>query len=130
MFVEGMCFVMKSYKFNPEKKRKTLGEKQIIQQGELAKIIAKRAGVPQRDTYEVLKAFPEIVIEYSLKGYVVNIDRFGNFYLKDVLVPSYSYKEKVGTGMKKRYTLKYKPAKYLATEINDLLLGEEEEVDE
>jgi nucleoid DNA-binding protein len=95
--------------------------KETIQVGELSKLVARRAGVTIEDTRNVLRALPSVIIELIIQGFFVNIDRLGTFYLRELNMPTYSYKEKKGTGYQKRYSFSFhKPkdiSKYINTEI-------------
>lgn len=115
-----------TYKFDPSRKRKEINGQQVVQQGELAKMVARRAGLRQADVFEMLKELPEIIKELVVEGYIVSIDHFGNFFIRSVSVPSYSYKNRVGTGMKRTYSFAFKRAKDVGTEINELLRKKEE----
>ena len=99
----------------------------IIQQGEFAKILAQKAGVNQADALACVQELPRALRDLTVQGYAVNFDNFGNFYIKKIRVPSYSYKRKVDTGMKDSYSFVFRKVATFATEINDILLGREKE---
>lgn len=115
------------YKLDPNKSRRKMQGMPIIQQGELSRMLAQRAGVRHEDALACLRELPCVLRDLTVKGYAVNFENFGNFYIKKVQVPSYSYKRKVPTGMKERYNFTFKKVKAFATEINDILLGREKE---
>lgn len=115
------------YKLDPNRSRRMMQGKPIIQQGEFAKILAQKAGVNQADALACVQAFPRALRDLTVQGYVVNLDNFGNFFIRKIKVPSYSYKRKVGTGMKDAYAFVFRKVKAFATEINDILLGREKD---
>lgn len=119
-----------AYKLDPSRKRKEIDGQQVIQQGELAKLVGNRAGVSHQNAFLVIKELPEIIKELVVKGYIVSIDNFGNFFVREIKVPSYSYKQKKSTGWKKSYSFAFKRAAVVGREINNIMLGREREEDE
>ena len=102
-----------------EQQRNQWFGRETIHIGELSRMVARRAGVTIADTAAVLRALPAVLIELIVEGYFVNIDRLGTFYLRELNMPTYSFKQKKGTGYKKRYSFSFHKPKYISKYINE-----------
>lgn len=101
-----------------EKSRKQLKGMDVIPISDVAKLVARRSGITSEQARKCLSVLGEIIIELVMQGYCVTIFNLGSFFLRKLSMPSYSIKEKRGTGYKTRWSLTFKKPYSVSKDIN------------
>ena len=110
-------------KTDKEKNRRVHYGHEGVFHTELAKLVAKKAGVSQEKTLLVIKALPLVIVELVIQGYSVVWENFGTFYLRSLKMPGFSRK----TGAKERsdcYSFAFKRNPKVSKEINERMKEE------
>lgn len=98
---------------------------------DIVALIASDAGIAKKDAEVILNSTFEIIGQCLMKGYDVNIPKFGKFKLKYVkpkpertgmLNP---FKSEIGTlkAIEEHNTFKFSPSKYLKDQLKEETLG-------
>ena len=98
--------------------RRQFRDMDIITNRELARIVAKRAGVTIADAMSVINVLGDVIVELVIQKYCVMIYHLGSFFLRELYMPTYSYKEKRGMGYRKRWSFSFKKTGDLSKKIN------------
>lgn len=105
-------------KTDKDKIRRVQYGHESVFQTELAKLVAKKAGVSQERTLRVIKAIPPVIVELLIQGYAITIENFGTFFLRRLKMPGYMNNTKTVKERADCYSFAFKRNPRISKEIN------------
>ena len=127
-FVERTVSMPRLAQAQEKENRRYFRDMAVITNNELARAVAKRAGITIADTNKVLQVLGNVIVELVMQGYCVTIYRLGSFFLRQISMPGYSLREKKAIPRKNKWSFTFRKPPELSKKINAAMreLHEEE----